>query len=283
MSTPEQQPNTIITTLDGALDRAAASHLDGNIDYAKYVCQSILQVDPTNAAARHHLRLIEHWRSIPLMVRNVVAPTINAENPVIFDVGANIGGTIEAYRAQFPTAAIHAFEPDPELAPPLAEKFRGDARVTVSPVGIGAQPGVLPFNVCRAGGNNGIGSFLALNPDNATVRTIKAETLRTIDVPVTTLDAYCRTHGIEAIDFLKLDVQGFEDQCLLGAEALLARGAIRLIQVELLLSPMYAKTLSFYDIETILRPHGYRLYAIDDVYPRLGRELFQLDAFYIAP
>lgn len=281
-SKPEE-PKMVVASIDQALDRAIETHLKGDVDYAKYVCQRILQVDPNNAAARHHLRLIEHWRDVAAMVRGIAGPRITAAEPVIFDVGANTGKTVEVYRTLFPAAAIHAFEPDPELSGPLAEKLRDDPRTIVNPVAVGAAEATLPFNVCRAGGNDGIGSFLPLNPDNETVRHLKAETVRTIEVPVTTLDAYCAERGIGRIDFLKLDVQGFEDQCLLGAGGLLAQGAIRMVQVELLLSDMYARTLSFYDIEAILRPHGYRLHAIDDVYPRLGTELFQLDAFYVAP
>lgn len=270
-------------SLDEAFERAIASHIKGDIDYAKYVCQRILQVDPDNAIARYHLYLIQNWRSLPVLLENLIAPRIRPEEPVIFDVGANNGATITAYRTAFPTARIHGFEPDPDLSSKLVGMFTSDQNVRIEPSALGAMETVASFNICRADGNDGIGSFLALNPENRTVQGIQAKTIKQVEVPVTTIDRYCATHGIERIDFMKLDVQGYEDECLKGAEGMLARGAISLIQAEVLLSDMYSKTLGFYDIEVILRPHGYRLLTISDAYPYMGAELFQLDAFYAAP
>ena len=274
---------TVTVSLDDALNRAIESHAQWDIDYAKYVCQRILQLDPGNVAARHQLRIIEQWRDPKVMIRNLVAPRISTPNPVIFDIGANQGNTIATYRSVFPTAVIHGFEPDPELAPALAERFRADSTVRINPVAIGASETTLPFNICRAAGNDGIGSFLDLNDTNLVTTNIGARKVGSVEVPVTTLDRYCAGNGIETVDFAKIDVQGFEQECLAGAAEMLGRHRIRMLQIELLLSDMYSRTLSFYDIEKFLIPRGYRLYAIDDVYPRLGAELFQLDAFYVAP
>lgn len=281
MGRPE--PRMVNASMEEAFERAISSHIKGDIDYAKYVCQRILQVDPSNAIARYHLRLIEDWRSLPVMLRNLVVPHITAEAPVIFDVGAHLGLTVDAYRDLFPNAEIHAFEPDPELAAQLAEHCAGDSRVIVNTLAVGAVPGRMSFNICRAGGNSAIGSFLDINPKNETVQNLGAERVRTMEVEVTTLDAYCRERGIGHVDFVKIDVQGFEDKVLEGAAELLGRGAVTVFQVELLLSDMYSRTLSFYDIEKSLVPAGYRLHAVDDLYPRLGLGLFQLDAFYLSP
>lgn len=281
MSKPEERYRTVTASLDEALERAISSHVNGDLDYAKYVCQRILQVDPTNAVARHHLRIVEDWRSMPVMIRNLVAPHVRAQNAVILDVGAHTGLTVSAYREAFPTATIHAFEPDPDLAAQLAAKVANDPLTVVNVQAVGPAPGRQRFNVCRAGANDAIGSFLDLNPDNEVVQNLGAERARSLEVEVTSIDAYCQEHGIEQVDFVKLDVQGYEDQCLLGAARMLERQSIGLLQVELLLGDMYARTLSFYDIEKLLIPAGYRLYAIDDVHPRFGAELFQLDAFYV--
>lgn len=280
-SGPERR--IVNASMEEAVERAVASHVKGDIDYARYVCQRILQVDPTNALAQYHLRLVEHWRSLPMMVRNLVEPNLTASEPVIFDVGAHKGGTVAVYREVFPQATIHAFEPVPDLAAEVTRRFAGDGRVLVNRAGVGAEDGQLAFHVHRGGGNDAIASFLELNPDNETRRYLGAETIETLEVDVVTLDGYCAQRGVERIDFLKLDVQGFEDQCLAGAAGLLGGHAIEVIQVELLVSDMYVKPLSFYDIEKHLIPAGYRLFAIDDVYPRVGAELFQLDAFYVSP
>ncbi len=279
MATPPSEKRVQISVED-ALRRAADSHLAGDMDYAKYVCSSILQIDPGNAAARHHLSLLEGWRNPASMARRLIAPLLGPA-PTIFDVGAHAGSITRVYREAFPDGTVHAFEPDPKQIAELYKSFGEDPQVIVNPVGVGDVEGVLTFNIIRGRGNDSISSFCDVNTGNATGQAIEMRQVDSVEAQVTTLDGYCAARGVDRIDFLKLDVQGFEDKCLRGAENLLRRQAIGLIQVELLLDELYSRTLSFYDIEAVLGPHGYRLYAIDDVYPRTGAKLFQLDAFYV--
>ncbi len=51
-------------------------------------------------------------------------------------------------------------------------------------------------------------------------------------VKFTTLDQYCLNHEIDAIDLLKIDVEGNEFNVLKGSETMLTRNAIRLITFE---------------------------------------------------
>lgn len=45
-------------------------------------------------------------------------------------------------------------------------------------------------------------------------------------------DDYCRDHGIEHVNFLKLDVEGFEQKVLKGFDTMLTYGRIDVIQFE---------------------------------------------------
>lgn len=49
---------------------------------------------------------------------------------------------------------------------------------------------------------------------------------------VITLDEFCSERGIDKIDLLKIDTEGNELSCLLGAKELLERGAIGAIHFE---------------------------------------------------
>ena len=49
------------------------------------------------------------------------------------------------------------------------------------------------------------------------------ETAETVEVPLTTLDAYCAAHGIDRIDAVKMDIQGAEVAALAGFRQTLAR------------------------------------------------------------
>ena len=46
-----------------------------------------------------------------------------------------------------------------------------------------------------------------------------------LQVPVTTIDALCQEHGIDSIDFIKIDVQGAEGKAILGASSILQNSA----------------------------------------------------------
>jgi hypothetical protein len=53
-----------------------------------------------------------------------------------------------------------------------------------------------------------------------------------VPVNVITLDSYCSTHGIERVDFLKIDAEGHDLKVLRGSRELFAKGAIGAAQFE---------------------------------------------------
>jgi FkbM family methyltransferase len=196
-------------------------------------------------------------------------------DPVLFDVGAHEGSTIDLLLEMFPQSAIHAFEPDPGHFAKLSERCAAASRVTPHQVGVGSTSGRLEFHSNLFGSNGGVGSFLALDPRSG------AQTVASHVVDVVTIDAFCRDNAIDHIDFLKLDVQGFEREVLLGAQRMLGERSIRTLQVEIIFFPFYERQLSFYDIESLLIPGGYRLFTVDNFFTTPDRQLFQLDAFYV--
>lgn len=53
-----------------------------------------------------------------------------------------------------------------------------------------------------------------------------------ITIPTQTLDHFCSVNNIDHIDFLKIDAEGAEWSIFLGAQELLSKQAITLIQFE---------------------------------------------------
>jgi hypothetical protein len=77
---------------------------------------------------------------------------------------------------------------------------------------------------------------LYLNRESALAslgQTGRGKTVGTASVKVVTLDTYAAEHGITAIDFLKIDVEGYEPKVLAGARELLQRSTGVVVMCEL--------------------------------------------------
>ncbi len=129
-----------------------------------------------------------------------------------FDIGAHVGDRIAAFRRL--GARVVAVEPQPALVKTLKLLYGRDRAVTIEPLAVGRSEGSVEFRI---------------NVDNPTVSTASADFVqaardapgwqgqawsRTIQVPLTTLDALIARHGRPA--FIKLDVEGFEAEALAG-------------------------------------------------------------------
>lgn len=83
------------------------------------------------------------------------------------------------------------------------------------------------------------------------------------EVNITTIDKYCKNLGIEHINLLKIDIEGFEPQVIDGAIDMLKKQKVDLLLVELGLDPngYYVYYPSFADK---LRAFGYHTLGFYD-------------------
>lgn len=158
----------------------------------------------------------------PTLVRALV--DVLPPDGVLFDVGANVGLVAIDVLALHPTATVHAFEPHPANVAALRRNLEPHlgGRAHLLPVAAGAEPGQLDLVVGHEAGAHRLrGADETLDGQAST-----------LPVDVITLDEYAADEGIERIDVMKLDVEGFELGVLQGASSLLERGAIRAIVSE---------------------------------------------------
>src|SRR3954471_6435418 len=153
-----------------------------------------------------------------------------ADPKVIFDVGANKGQSARYYLENFPDCQVHAFEPVAELFQDLSAAMEGERSVTLNNVAVGATPGPHRFLV-----NSDFYMSSFLEPGPQAWGAVTRETT----VEVVTLDDYCARKGIESIDVLKSDTQGYDLEVLKGARGLMEAGRIGLILVEIIFAELY--------------------------------------------
>jgi FkbM family methyltransferase len=156
--------------------------------------------------------------------RAIVVALAGKTKPVVFDVGANEGHWISSVLAICPAAEIHAFEPQPALAERVRATY---PHVHLNAIGLGHEPGTLElFDYADHPGSQHA-SVLPGVIDN-----VHGGSARSQKVPIGTVDQYCAERRIEHIDFLKIDVEGFELNVLRGAPRMLKGGRIDVIQFE---------------------------------------------------
>lgn len=145
----------------------------------------------------------------------------------IFDVGANqgqfLGLALECLNGR--EFSVHCFEPGRATFDLLRANVRDDPRVHLNNFGLGRNSGTATLYYDRPG--SGLASLTRRGLDHIPVEFGLCES-----VEVDTIDNYCSSHGIEAIDLLKLDIEGHELDALMGAQSMFASGAISLVTFE---------------------------------------------------
>jgi FkbM family methyltransferase len=195
------------------------------------------------------------------------------ESPLVFDVGANVGQTIRQMRRRFRTPIIHSFEPDPRTFLELETSAAKLENVTTRNLGLGSSVAVLQF---FRNEQPDMSSFLPLG------RVGWGSVQETITVPVTTVDAYCRERGIDRIDILKSDTQGFDFEVLRGAERMMRERRIHLIYLEICFAELYLGSGTLDAIYKHLTDRDYRLVSFYRFFYRDGMAAWS-DALFVLP
>jgi FkbM family methyltransferase len=144
----------------------------------------------------------DEWTSE--IIRRVLGPAGNA-----VDVGCFRGKILDEIVLTAPAGRHVAFEPNPELAARLRERF---PQVTIHEVALSDEPGPSAFHV------------LDQLPAQSGLRQRPTDTksdVRVIEVQVETMDRLLPRD--QPIDLIKIDVEGAEVNALLGARETLRR------------------------------------------------------------
>jgi len=189
--------------------------------------------------------------------------------PVLFDVGANIGQTTRAMLDAFRSPQIRAFEPSPATFETLRRAVGGQRGVTVEALAMGDAEGVLPFHVTDVYSVN----------DSLLAPTWKGG--KVVEVRVETIDTYCHRHGIESISLLKIDAQGYDLRVLKGARRMLDSRHITMYSCEANFQRMYEGQTTLLELLGFADEVGYKLVGFYEQ-SYVKNRLSYLDALFIS-
>ena len=132
---------------------------------------------------------------------------------VVIDVGANIGETaLHLGRRVGASGRIFAFEPDPQMR----EKCLRNMQLN-RPENIELEP----YALSDRAGEYRLFRVAERNPAGNRIMEREAPGVDSVVVKAQTLDDYAEYAGIKRVSLIKIDVEGFEQKVLMGAERLL--------------------------------------------------------------
>jgi FkbM family methyltransferase len=190
---------------------------------------------------------------------------------LVLDVGANDGSTGQWLRASGYKGRIVSFEPQTDVFLALQRAAAEDPSWECRQLALGAADGMIRMQVS---GFSPSSSLLSIGDKHIQVwpesRTVGEE-----DVPIARLDSLADEIGLASnTTLLKLDVQGYEDQVLIGAADLLPQ--IDAVYAELLFAPLYDGQSEYHEVMATLERAGLRFSGLYEEFsdPSTGLPLF---------
>ncbi len=194
----------------------------------------------------------------------------------VLDVGANNGQFAKSTRKAMPHIRIISFEPIPRECEALKNAFGEDKNYQVFQMALGSEKGETKFLVNEFSPTS---SLLEQSDLQKEYYPITGESTE-ISVTINRLDNVLELRKEDQNVLLKIDVQGFEKEVLLGAEGLLDK--IALIYVECSFKEFYKGQPLFHEIYELLYKKGFVFKGVgDQLMAGKKGEPTQVDAIFV--
>lgn len=183
----------------------------------------------------------------------------------IIDVGAAVGSWTCQTLKVFPTAQYLMVDPLTENEPSLMSVTKRHKNVQYWMGALGRSSGELEFHVH--------GDQSSMYNSNwgreGTLRRVRKSTM----------DELVTERRFDAVDGIKLDVQGAELEVLAGSLETLRR--CQVVQIEVMFRHVYEGAPLAHDIVRFFAEHNFRIYDIASLYKRKDRALLQGDFIFV--
>lgn len=173
-------------------------------------------------------------------------------NAVMIDCGAHVGADSIELAKIFPKGTVHSFEPVPAIYQHLKHNTRRFTSIKCHQLALSDKNGSALMNV-SSGGSDASSSLLA--PTGHTTDHPDVLFTESIDVTTMTLDQWAISNDIEKIDFLWLDMQGYEYKMLSASTQVLPQ--VLAVHTEVSLRDTYAGALLYVDLKKWMESLGF--------------------------
>lgn len=224
------------------------------------------------------------WDTMPidkhLSRRNYVSEFTAMERIIkkggtIFDVGANIGlHSVLFSRWVGQNGKVFSFEPVPDTRDLLLETLALNKAFDVAVIdeALSDKVGKMPIQIFPR--EHSVWNSLG-HPVFEGIKPIKS-----VEIATNTLDNFCKTKNISKIDFLKIDVEGFEKFVFLGAREMLKNGSVKVLSFEISQIPLAGSNTGADEVFDTIKSFGYKVYAFNYSSKKFEGPITKSDAFY---
>ena len=171
----------------------------------------------------------------------------------IFDVGANIGDTVENYSSRFPSAKFFAFELISHTFNILRSRCVSISNTFIYKTAIGQQLSKVEVHYQDSNQHNSLSKDMNLPCPNMEQSEI---------VTVETINSFCKENNISSIDLLKIDTEGYELEVLKGASNLLKSASVKFIYIESSFSTSDLRHIPIYKTIKALSVYNYKFLCL---------------------
>lgn len=181
----------------------------------------------------------------------------------ILDIGAHRGETIKILFSAFNPLKIICFEPQLDNFNFLKNNFSTNPKIELKNFALGDRRETKTLNVNADPGTSSLMKFnkkskyLKLKSFLLGKKNYKDLILRKEEIDVYPLDSI--DLNIKNIDMIKIDVEGYEEKVLKGAEKTFIKNNIKIILIEFHLSKMFEE-YNYNNLINLLETNGYTLY-----------------------
>jgi FkbM family methyltransferase len=194
-------------------------------------------------------------------------------NPVVLDVGAHEGETIERLRSVLLNGKIYAFEADPRSILYFEKRYADQRNLIRVGRAVSDRSGPIAFHLDEFSATSSV--YSRLNLERRYYPKLAARTEAT-SVEAVRLDDFAAENNIDEIDLLKIDIQGGELNAFRGASA--ARAQDQVIYTEAYFVPHYEGA----PLRSILRSSALPFLELYDEFVATNGQLRYADAIFVS-